>query len=182
AKGLDIKDPDTWFDSTDYRTYLLEYVKTYGDFAVEPTKAELLSSYKKTVKELRSQLKTATGSKRISLREELLRAVAQKARLHAEVKTEAVLQKLEEKKASFQADIEATRQAMYAVAEELSESEVTDLLSPYTMENLWDSQAEEQNRAELDAYKNRMMAFADKLDAAADNLIAADQEGAALFS
>ncbi|RFU50413.1 hypothetical protein DDV22_08660, partial [Streptococcus chenjunshii] len=23
AKGLDIKDPDTWFDSTDYRTYLL---------------------------------------------------------------------------------------------------------------------------------------------------------------
>ncbi|MEX2805099.1 hypothetical protein AB3329_08310, partial [Streptococcus sp. H31] len=62
------------------------------------------------------------------------------------------------------------------------DSEVAELLSPYTMENLWDSQAEAQNLAEADAYQNRMMAFADKLDAAADNLTAADQEGAALFS
>ncbi|MEX2804488.1 hypothetical protein AB3329_05145, partial [Streptococcus sp. H31] len=164
------------------RTYLLEYIKTYGDFAVEPTKAELLSSYKKTVKDLRSQLKTATGSKRISLRTDLLRAVAQKARLEAELKVQEIKDEIAQAKEDLQADITATHQAMYQIAEELTDSEVAELLSPYTMENLWDSQAEAQNLAEADAYQNRMMAFADKLDAAADNLTAADQEGAALFS
>ncbi|RFU52132.1 hypothetical protein DDV23_11310, partial [Streptococcus chenjunshii] len=132
--------------------------------------------------ELRSQLKTATGSKRISLREELLRVVAQKARLQAELKVQAVKDEIAQAKENLQADITSTHQAMYAMAKELSESEVADLLSPYTMENLWDSQAEAKNLAEADAYQNRLMAFADKLDAAADNLIAADQEGAALFS
>ncbi|AND79261.1 hypothetical protein [Streptococcus pantholopis] len=182
AKNWDIKDPSTWFNSTDYRLYLLRYVMTYGDFAVEPTKAELLTSYKKTVKDLRSQLKTATGSKRISLREELLRAVAEKARLQAELKVQEIKDEIAQAKEALQADITATRQAMYQIAEELTDSEVAELLSPYTMENLWDSQAEAQNLAEADAYQNRMMAFADKLEAAADNLIATDQEGAALFS
>ncbi|AND78949.1 hypothetical protein [Streptococcus pantholopis] len=182
AKNWDIKDPSTWFNSTDYRFYLLRYVMTYGDFAVGPSQTELLSSYKKTVKELRSQLKTATGSKRISLREELLRAVAEKARLQAELKVQEIKDEIAQAKEALQADIRATRQAMYQIAEELTDSEVAELLSPYTMENLWDSQAEAQNLAEADAYQNRMMAFADKLDAAADNLIATDQEGAALFS
>ena len=74
--GLDYakKDPDH---------YVLEYLKEYGDFAPEPSKQDLIAINREYIDELHASLRTSSGDKTISLREELVRTSAQTAQLQA---------------------------------------------------------------------------------------------------
>ena len=112
------------------RPELIErYEVEYGPFAPEPTKQDLISLNIKQIKELKDSLKTSSGSKKISLREELVRVSAETTKLQAEVYEEEIKSKIESAKENVSQKISSLKTEAYSIARHLPSSEVEALLS-----------------------------------------------------
>jgi len=165
------------------RPELIErYEVEYGPFAPEPTKQDLISLNIKQIKELKDSLKTSSGSKKISLREELVRVSAETAKLQAEVYEEEIKSKIESEKEKVSQKISSLKSEAYSIARHLPSSEVEVLLSELTLDTAWNSGKETKTITAASDYKNTMSQISDNLNKVADRIIESDQIGAKIFS
>ena len=162
--------------------YVLEYLKEYGDFAPEPSKQDLIAINRGYIDELHASLRTSSGDKIISLREELVRTSAQTAQLQAEVYEQEIKDKLASAKSKVEDHISELSKAAYTLAHNLSSGEVEDLLSELTLSKAWNGGTETSTLASASAYTTRMTEIAGNLNKAADNIVAIDQKGAQIFT
>ena len=162
--------------------YVLEYLKEYGDFAPEPSKQDLIAINREYIDELHASLRTSSGDKTISLREELVRTSAQTAQLQAEVYEQEIKDKLASAKSKVEAHISELRNASFTLAHNLSSGEVEDLLSELTLSKAWNGGTEASTLASASAYTTKMTEIAGNLNKAADNIVAIDQKGAQIFT
>ena len=162
--------------------YVREYLKNYGDFAPEPTKQDLISLNIKQIKELKDSLKTSSGSKKISLREELVRVSAETTKLQAEVYEEEIKSKIESEKEKVSQKISSLKTEAYSIARHLPSSEVEALLSELSLDTAWNSGKETKTITSASDYKNKMSQISDNLNKVADRIIESDQIGAKIFS
>ena len=174
-------DPHSWFDSTDYQTYVDEYVKIYGNFASENPANQKLKEFDTDIKDIKAQIKSASGGQAISLRSDLVKAVAQKASLQAEVYVSEVKQLVDNEKTVLEGQIQAVRQQAYSLGRHLSAWEIEGLLSNFSMSSCWDTNIEATILTELAAYQEKLVVFSEKVSAAADKIVAIDKENAQLF-
>ena len=165
------------------RPELIErYEVEYGPFAPEPTKQDLISLNIKQIKELKDSLKTSSGSKKISLREELVRVSAETAKLQAEVYEEEIKSKIESVKENVSQKISSLKSEAYSIARHLPSSEVEVLLSELSLDTAWNSGKETKTITAASDYKNTMSQISDNLNKVADRIIESDQIGAKIFS
>ena len=165
------------------RPELIErYEVEYGPFALEPTKQDLISLNIKQIKELKDSLKTSSGSKKISLREELVRVSAETTKLQAEVYEEEIKSKIESAKENVSQKISSLKSEAYSIARHLPSSEVEALLSELTLDTAWNSGKETKTITAASDYKNTMSQISDNLNKVADRIIESDQIGAKIFS
>ena len=165
------------------RPELIErYEVEYGPFALEPTKQDLISLNIKQIKELKDSLKTTSGSKEISLREELVRVSAETAKLQAEVYEEEIKSKIESVKENVSQKISSLKSEAYSIARHLPSSEVEVLLSELSLDTAWNSGKETKTITSASDYKNTMSQISDNLNKVADRIIESDQIGAKIFS
>ena len=162
--------------------YVLEYLKEYGDFAPEPSKQDLIAINREYIDELHASLRTSSGDKTISLREELVRTSAQTAQLQAEVYEQEIKDKLASAKSKVEAHISELRNAAFTLAHNLSSGEVEDLLSELTLSKTWNGGTEASTLASASEYTTKMTEIAGNLNKAADNIVAIDQKGAQIFT
>ena len=174
-------DPHSWFDSTDYQTYVDEYVKIYGAFASENPANQKLKEFDVDIKDIKGQLKSASGGQAISLRSDFVKAVAQKPSLQAEVYVSEVKQLVDNEKTVLEGQIQAVRQQAYSLGRHLSAWEIEGLLSNFSMSSCWDTNIEATILTELAAYQEKLVVFSEKVSAAADKIVAIDKENAQLF-
>ena len=164
------------------RPELIErYEVEYGPFAPEPTKQDLISLNIKQIKELKESLKTSSGSKKISLREELVRVSAETTKLQAEVYEEEIKSKIESAKENVSQKISSLKSEAYSIARHLPSSEVEALLSELTLDTAWNSGKETKTITAASDYKNTMSQISDNLNKVADRIIESDQIGAKIF-
>lgn len=181
AKSLSL-DPTTWVDSTDYKKYLEDYVRTYGPFAPDNPAEQLLKGFNKDIKSYKGQLKSASGGKAISLRSDLVKTVAGKASLQAEEYARNVKETLESEKRRLESDIQEVRHQAYQIARHLQTWEIESLLSQFSMSTCWDAGVESTTLEEVEKYQKELTTFSEKLSAAADKIVAVDRESAQLFN
>ena len=162
--------------------YVSEYLKEYGDFAPEPSKQDLIAINRKYIDELHASLRSSSGKKTISLREELVRTSAQTAQLQAEVYEQEVKDKLASAKSKVEAHISELSNAAYTLAHNLSADEIEGLLSELSMSTAWNDGTEASTLASASAYTTKMTEIAGNLNKAADNIVAIDQKGAQIFT
>ena len=160
------------------RRYELEY----GPFAPEPSKQDLIAINRKRIDELHASLKTSSGEKMISLREELVRTSAQTVQLQAEVYEQEIKDKIKSAKSSVENHIKELRDAAYTLAHNLSADEVEGLLSELSMSTAWNDGKEASTLASANSYMTTMTGIAGNLNKAADNIVAIDQKGAQIFT
>ena len=160
------------------RRYELEY----GPFAPEPSKQDLIAINRKRIDELHASLKTSSGEKMISLREELVRTSAQTVQLQAEVYEQEIKDKIKSAKSSVENHIKELRDAAYTLAHNLSADEVEGLLSELSMSTAWNDGKEASTLASANSYMTTMTGIAGNLNKAADNIVAIDQKGAQSFT
>lgn len=161
--------------------YVLEYLKEYGDFAPEPSKQALIAINRQRIDELNASLKTSSGEKMISLREELVRTSAQTAQLQAEVYEQEIKDKIKSAKSSVENHIKELRDAAYTLAHNLSADEVEGVLSELSMSTAWNGGTEASTLASASSYKATMTNIAGNLNKAADRIVEIDQQGAQIF-
>lgn len=159
------------------RRYELEY----GPFAPEPSKQDLIAINRKHIDELHASLRTSSGDKTISLREELVRTSAQTVQLQAEVYEQEIKDKIKSAKSSVENHIKELRDAAYTLAHNLSADEVEGLLSELSMSTAWNDGKEASTLASASSYKNTMTNIAGNLNKAADRIVEIDQQGAQIF-
>ena len=162
--------------------YVREYLKEYGDFAPEPSKQDLIAINRKHIDELHASLRTSSGDKTISLREELVRTSAQTVQLQAEVYEQEIKDKIKSAKSSVENHIKELRDAAYTLAHNLSADEVEGLLSELSMSTAWNDGKEASTLASANSYMATMTGIAGNLNKAADNIVAIDQKGAQIFT
>lgn len=162
--------------------YVKKYLDDYGPFAPELTKQDLISLNIKQINELKTSLKGSSGSKKISLREELVRVSAETAKLQVEVYEEEVKSKIESEKEKVSQKISSLKSEAYSIARHLPASEVEVLLSELSLETAWNSEKETITLTAASDYKNRMSQISDNLNKVADRIIESDQIGAKIFS
>jgi len=162
------------------RRYELEY----GPFAPEPepSKQDLIAINRKYIDELHASLRSSSGDKTISLREELVRTSAQTAQLQAEVYEQEIKDKLASAKSKVEEHISELSKAAYTLAHNLSAGEVEELLSELTLSTAWNGGTEASTLASASAYTTKMTEIAGNLNKAADNIVAIDQKGAQIFT
>ncbi|AOS71461.1 hypothetical protein [Streptococcus gordonii] len=162
------------------RRYELEY----GPFAPEPepSKQDLIAINRQRIDKLHASLRTSSGDKTISLREELVRTSAQTAQLQAEVYEQEIKDKLASAKSKVEEHISELSKAAYTLAHNLSAGEVEDLLSELTLSKAWNGGTETSTLASASAYTTKMTEIAGNLNKAADNIVAIDQKGAQIFT
>ena len=163
-------------------SYVKKYLDNYGPFAPELTKQDLISLNIKQIKELKDSLKTSSSSKKISLREELVRVSAETTKLQAEVYEEEIKSKIESEKEKVSQKISSLKSEAYSIAHHLPSSEVEVLLSELTLDTAWNSGKESETVSAASAYKNKMSQISDNLNKVADRIIESDQIGAKIFS
>lgn len=161
--------------------YVREYLKEYGDFAPEPSKQELLTLKRRRIDKLHASLRTSSGDKKISLREELVRTSAQTAQLQAEVYEQAIKDKLANAKESVSQHITELRSAAYTLAHNLSGGEIEGLLSELSFELAWNTGIEAATLSSANSYQKEMTSIAGKLNKAADRIVEIDQKGSQIF-
>ena len=161
--------------------YVREYLKEYGDFAPEPSKQDLIAINRKHIDELHASLRTSSGDKTISLREELVRTSAQTVQLQAEVYEQEIKDKIKSAKSSVENHIKELRDAAYTLAHNLSADEVEALLSELSMSTAWNDGKEASTLASASSYKNTMTNIAGNLNKVADRIVEIDQQGAQIF-
>lgn len=161
--------------------YVLEYLKEYGDFAPEPSKQDLIAINREYIDELHASLRTISGDKTISLREELVRTSAQTAQLQAEVYEQEIKDKLASAKSKVEAHISELSNAAYTLAHNLSSDEVEGLLSELSMSTAWNDGKEATTLASANSYMTTMTGIAGNLNKAADRIVEIDQQGAQIF-
>lgn len=162
--------------------YVKKYLDNYGPFAPELTKQDLISLNIKQINELKTALKSSSGSKTISLREELVRVSAETAKLQAEVYEEEVKSKIESAKEKVSQKISSLKSEAYSIAHHLPSSEVEVLLSELSLDIAWNSVKESNTTSAASDYKNKMSQISDNLNKVADRIIESDQIGAKIFS
>ncbi len=162
--------------------YVREYLKEYGDFAPEPSKQDLIAINRQRIDELHASLRTSSGKKTISLREELVRTSAQTAQLQAEVYEQEIKDKLASAKSKVEEHISELSKAAYTLAHNLSAGEVEELLSELSLSKAWNGGTEASTLASASAYTTKMTEIAGNLNKAADNIVAIDQKGAQIFT
>ena len=138
------------------RRYELEY----GPFAPEPSKQDLIAINRKRIDELHASLKTSSGEKMISLREELVRTSAQTVQLQAEVYEQEIKDKIKSAKSSVENHIKELRDAAYTLAHNLSADEVEGLLSELSMSTAWNDGKEASTLASANSYMTTMTGIA----------------------
>ena len=161
--------------------YVREYLKEYGDFAPEPSKQELLTLKRRRIDKLHASLRTSSGDKKISLREELVRTSAQTAQLQAEVYEQAIKDKLANAKESVSQHITELRSAAYTLDHNLSGGEIEGLLSELSFELAWNTGIEAATLSSANSYQKEMTSIAGKLNKAADRIVEIDQKGSQIF-
>lgn len=179
AKETNLLDWGTWFDSTNPEVYVKEYLEKYGPFEPEPVDKVKLNN--KTIMELHKKMGSVSGSKLISLREELVATVADNARLQGSLYQSEVDQKLAQAKESAENHISEVHEAAYQMAKSLSSSEVETLLSEFTLETCWDAGLETGTLEQSASYARKLSEIAEVLEAASGKIVALDKEQAALF-
>ncbi|ABV11149.1 hypothetical protein [Streptococcus gordonii] len=160
------------------RRYELEY----GPFSPEPSKQDLITINREYIDELHASLRTSSGDKTISLREELVRTSAQTAQLQAEVYEQEIKDKLASAKSKVEEHISELSKAAYTLAHNLSAGEVEELLSELSLSTAWNGGTEASTLASASGYTTKMTEIAGNLNKAADNIVAIDQKGAQIFT
>ena len=170
----------------DYKTMarpelIRRYELEYGPFAPEPSKQELLTLKRRRIDKLHASLRTSSGDKKISLREELVRTSAQTAQLQAEVYEQAIKDKLANAKESVSQHITELRSAAYTLAHNLSGGEIEGLLSELSFELAWNTGIEATTLSSANSYQKEMTSIAGKLNKAAARIVEIDQKGSQIF-
>ncbi|WP_061586234.1 hypothetical protein [Streptococcus gordonii] len=160
------------------RRYELEY----GPFSPEPSKQDLITINREYIDELHASLRTSSGDKTISLREELVRTSAQTAQLQAEVYEQEIKDKLASAKSKVEEHISELSKAAYTLAHNLSAGEVEELLSELSLSTAWNGGTEASTLASASGYTTKMTEIAGNLNKVADNIVAIDQKGAQIFT
>ena len=161
--------------------YVREYLKEYGSFAPEPSKQELLTLKRRRIDELHASLRTSSGDKKISLREELVRTSAQTAQLQAEDYEQEIKDKLASAKSKVEVHISELRNAAYTLAHNFSGGEIEGLLSELSFELAWNTGIEAATLSSASSYQTKMTSIAGKLNKAADRIVEIDQKGSQIF-
>ncbi|MDN5016746.1 hypothetical protein PCY10_04150 [Streptococcus sp. SI1] len=182
AKEFDIRNPETWFDSTDPEFYVKEYKRIYGSFAKENKRLTKLKYNRQKISSLHKQLSSASGSKRVSLREELVGITAQTAQLQSEEFERAIQEKLAEYKEKVEEQIKEVRKASHEMAQYLSAIEVEAVLADFTISACWDEAIEVETLKATSTYKTQLDTFSSKLNEVAEHIIETDRNGATLFA
>ena len=160
----------------------VDWYYKHNRFAPEPTKQDLISLNIKQINELKTSLKGSSGSKKISLREELVRVSAETTKLQAEVYEEEIKSKIESEKENVSQKISSLKSEAYSIARHLPSSEVEVLLSELSLDTAWNSGKESETVSAASAYKNKMSQISDNLNKVADRIVESDQIGAKIFS
>jgi len=160
------------------RRYELEY----GPFAPEPSKQDLIAINRQRIDKLLASLRTSSGDKKISLREELVRTSAQTTQLQAEVYEQEIKDKIKSAKSKVEDHISELSNAAHTLAHNLSSGEVEELLSELNLSEAWNGGTEASTLASASAYTTKMTEIAGNLNKAADNIVAIDEKGAQIFT
>lgn len=132
--------------------------------------AKLESEWDKKVKSLQKSISSSSGSKKIKLQEELARAVATKAKKTGEQYQIIVQTELEEEEDEISEMVKEVIDGARDIQRVLSSFDVESIIAPFKKENLWDSGVADENRNQTKKYAEKLSAFSEKLNKAADNI------------
>lgn len=166
-----------WNDEEEVKRLMAEYRDKYGPFASKSAIDDVRSKNKKA----RKDLKTTTGAKAISLREEIVRSTAQIAHLQSEEYEKEVQRQLLATKERVQGHVTTFTNQVYAQVSVLPSYEVAGFLAELTMETVWDEGIESQTLSAAKTYREALHRFSASLDEVADHIIETDQSGVLLF-
>lgn len=119
---------------------------------------------------IQKSLSTASGNKKIELRADLARAVAQKAKNIGEEYenlTKNVLQETEEEIDALAREI---KESAMSIRQYLSYAEVQEMIAPYEKSRLWDNGQVASDHNQVKKYKEKMIDFSEKLITVAKNI------------
>jgi hypothetical protein len=136
----------------------------------------------KAVSGLQSQIGSASGGQKVSLRNELLETVAQDAELSAQDYVAKVKSFLSDSKDKVQKAVSDGREAAYNVAYYLDSYEVEALLADFQMQTFWDEGIESETNKAAHGFQTSLEQFSDTLRAISQRIQETDREGAAGFN
>ncbi|MDR0298762.1 MAG: hypothetical protein LBI13_01555 [Streptococcaceae bacterium] len=170
---------DSWFFPDGN---LIKNGKLKNGTVVSSVHQALKQMSERNIPNLQSQIRSASGSQKIALRDELLVSVAQDAVLSADDYVAKVKSILSESKEKVQKSVSDGREAAYNLAQYLSPYEVEALLADFQMNDFWDEGVETSTINEAKKFQKSLEQFSDTLMDISQRIQETDQEGAAGFN
>ena len=146
------------------------YLKFQKEYEAIISEAKIASQWQERVTSIQKSLSTASGNKKIELRADLARAVAQKAKNIGEEYenlTKNVLQETEEEIDALAREI---KESAMSIRQYLSYAEVQEMIAPYEKSRLWDNGQVASDHNQVKKYKEKMIDFSEKLITVAKNI------------
>lgn len=166
-----------WDDEAEIKRMVEEYEAIYGPFATISTVDDIRSKNKKA----RKSLKTASGVKKIALREEIIRNTAKIARVQADDYEKEVNESISNAKQAVQNHINTFITEVNMRGTVLPYYEIAAFLEEFTMQEVWDESIERSTLEVAKKYKERLYQCATSLDKVAKNIVETDKSGMLLF-
>ncbi|MCI1831720.1 MAG: hypothetical protein LKI77_02075 [Bifidobacterium sp.] len=137
---------------------------------------------KTAIPKFQQEIKTATGSKRVALRSELVDTVAQDVVLQAQDYVRNVTSTLSQAKEDVKQQVNRGQQAAYDIGQHLSSWEIEELLANFQFNNFWDEHVEAETLHTASTFQKNMEQFSDTLLKVSANIEQTDREGADGFN
>ena len=173
-----------FWDKHDEEYYVKEYKKIYGEFMPEARYKRLLTINHaiEKISSAQTKLSSLSGSQLISLRKDIVTAVADLAENQGLEFEDQISQKMNDYKQNIEGKVTSLRSIVYTTSIYLSDSEKESLLSNFTLDTFWDSGIESITLKEAASYKEKLSVFGSHIRQAATRLEEVDRQGSIQFS
>lgn len=146
-----------------YDRFMKEYSQIIAD-------AEAASKWNSKVSNLQSDIRSASGSKKVKLQGDLALEVANKAKSIGE--EYLLIQKNDQEEYEDEVDtvVNEIREGALAIQQYLESYEVESMIAPYKKSNLWDSGQATSNSTQAKKYKEKLSSFSKTLTTVSKNI------------
>lgn len=157
-----------------------DFRKAYADI-ITKAKRKALAWDLTHVDDMQALIRSASGSKKVLLRSELLQMVAQVAVLKSQKEAQAVKQHLADAHDEVVRALKQAKLTASALGTHLSPVEVDQILDQYQLAALWDASVQETTEKSAQHYQDQLAEFSAAVLSAGQNIDTTDQQGAKGF-
>lgn len=165
--------------NTDPNFAILYYQQVFGSFA--PEYPEQIKINNEKISNLHQRMPGLSGNQLISLREELIVTIASNARLQGVQYETEIMKSLTDAKEKIEDHIKEVTDAAYRIGFYLSDAEVDQVLSEFTLESCWKSDIESATLEQASSYASKLADLAVQFEDASNKIVSIDKEQATQF-